>query len=76
MLRQCIIKNYGNAEKVKLSESELSFLKKFSPFINGNNIREFMKSIDDAYYQLDRNANPKILFTLMCFQSMRFLHKA
>ena len=76
MLRQCIIKNYGNAENVKLSESELSFLKKFSPFINGNNIREFMKSIDDAYYQLDRNANPKILFTLMCFQSMRLLHKA
>lgn len=76
MLRQCIIKNYGNAEHVKLSKSELSFLNKFSPFINGNNIREFMKSIDDAYYQLDRNANPKILFTLMCFQSMRFLHKA
>ena len=76
MMRQCIIKNYGNIEHVKVSESELTFLNKFSPFINGNNIREFMKSIDEAYYQLDRNANPKILFTLICFQSMRLLHKA
>ena len=76
MLRQCIIKNYGSIDHVKVSESELSFINKFSPFINGNNIREFMKSIDDAYYQLDRNANPKILFTLICFQSMRLLHKA
>jgi DNA polymerase-3 subunit delta' len=76
MLRQCIIKNYGSIDHVKVSESELSFLNKFAPFINGNNIREFMKSIDEAYYQLDRNANPKILFTLICFQSMRLLHKA
>ncbi len=76
MLRQCIIKNYGNNDQIKVSGAELSFLNKFSPFINGKNIREFMKSIDDAYYQLDRNANPKILFTLICFQSMRLLHKA
>ena len=76
MLRQCIIKNYGNADLVKVSDSELSFLNKFSPFVNGNNIREFMKSIDQAYYQLERNANPRILFTMLCFNSMRLLHKA
>ncbi len=76
MLRQCIIKNYGNADLVKVSYSELLFLNKFSPFVNGNNIREFMKSIDQAYYQLERNANPRILFTMLCFNSMRLLHKA
>ena len=76
MLRQCIVKNYAGDEHIKVSESELSFLDKFSPFINGNNIRDFMKSIDEAYYQLERNANAKILFTLLCFQSMRMLHKA
>ena len=76
MLRQCIINNYVGAENLKVSETELNFIEKFSPFVNGNNIREFMKSLDEAYYQLDRNANPKILFTLLCFQSMRLLHKA
>jgi DNA polymerase-3 subunit delta' len=76
MLRQCIIKNYTGNENIKVSEDELNFLDKFSPFINGTNIRDFMKSIDEAYYQLERNANAKILFTLLCFQSMRMLHKA
>jgi len=76
MLRQCIIKNYTGNENIKVSEDELNFLDKFSPFVNGNNIRDFMKSIDEAYYQLERNANAKILFTLLCFQSMRMLHKA
>ena len=76
MLRQCIIKNYTGNENIKVSEDELNFLDNFSPFINGNNIRDFMKIIDEAYYQLERNANAKILFTLLCFQSMRMLHKA
>lgn len=76
MLRQCLLKNYIGTEHIKLSESEMNFLEKFAPFVNGNNIRGFMKSIDEAYYQLERNANPKILFTLLCFQSMRLLHKA
>ena len=76
MLRQCILKNYAGTDHIKVSGDELSFLDKFSPFVNGNNIREFMKSIDEAYYQLERNANAKILFTLLCFQSMRMLHKS
>ena len=76
MLRQCIIKNYVGIDGVQSTEEELNFLEKFSPFVHGNNIRQFMNSIDEAYYQLERNANPKILFTLMCFQSMRLLHKS
>tara|TARA_Y100001978_G_scaffold199645_1_gene214356 strand:+ start:1654 stop:2772 length:1119 start_codon:yes stop_codon:yes gene_type:complete len=76
MLRQSIIKNYAGNQNIKVSEDEFNFLDKFSPFINGKNIRDFMKSIDEAYYQLERNANAKILFTLLCFQSMRMLHKA
>jgi len=76
MLRQCILKNYSGVDSLQSSEEELNFLEKFSPFVHGNNIRQFMKSIDEAYYQLERNANPKILFTLMCFQSMRLLHKS
>jgi len=76
MLRQCILKNYVGIDRVQSSKDELKFLEKFSPFVHGNNIRQFMNSIDEAYYQLERNANPKILFTLMCFQSMRLLHKS
>ncbi len=75
MFRQCIAKNYVGPERVQTSKEELEFLNRFSPYINGKNIRQFMSTIDEAYYQLERNANSKILFTLMCFQTMRLLHK-
>ena len=75
MLRQCIVKNYMGNDLVQVSNEEADFISKFSPFISGNNIREFMKAFDEAFYQLERNANAKILFTLLCFQSMRYLHK-
>ncbi len=75
MLRQCLVKNYMGDELVQVSTEEADFISKFSPFISGNNIREFMKAFDEAFYQLERNANSKILFTLLCFQSMRYLHK-
>ncbi|MBL6667479.1 MAG: DNA polymerase III subunit delta [Crocinitomicaceae bacterium] len=75
MLRQCIVKNYMGEKLVKVSKEEAAFIERFSPFVSGKNIREFMKAFDEAYYQLERNANSKILFTLLCFQSMRFLHK-
>ena len=75
MLRQCIVKNYMGERLVQVSKEEEAFIERFSPFISGKNIREFIKAFDEAYYQLERNANSKILFTLLCFQSMRFLHK-
>ena len=75
MLRQCIVKNYMGNDLVQVSDEEGDFISKFSPFISGKNIREFMKAFDEAFYQIERNANAKILFTLLCFQSMRYLHK-
>ena len=75
MLRQCIVKNYLGERLVHVSKEEAAFIDRFAPFISGTNIREFMSAFDEAYYQLERNANSKILFTLLCFQSMRFLHK-
>lgn len=75
MLRQCIVKNYMGNELVHVSSDEGAFIEKFSPFISGSNIKEFMSAFDEAFYQLERNANSKILFTLLCFKSMRLLHK-
>ena len=61
---------------MRVSEEEKVFLDKFAPFISGNNIREFIRTFDDAHYNLERNANSKILFTQLCFQVMRFIHQA
>jgi DNA polymerase-3 subunit delta' len=67
---------FEDVEEVKLSTEEAAFLEKFAPFISGNNIREFMSTFDAAYFQIDRNANARILFTQLCFQTMRYIHQA
>ena len=76
MFRQSLLSNYMGDVLLRISTGEEQFLKNFAPFISGNNIREFIETFDDAYYHIDRNANSRILFTQMCFQTMRFIHQA
>ena len=60
MYRQCIMGNY-NMVIEGVSESERSFLEKFKPFINNQNISEINSIMNEAYFHMERNANPKIL---------------
>ncbi len=76
MFRQSMLRNYMGDTLTNVSDEEGQFLVKFSQFISGNNILDFMKTFDDAHYHLERNANPKILFTQLCFQVMRYIHHA
>jgi DNA polymerase III subunit delta' len=76
MFRLSIMTNYLGIEFVNASEEEVKFLKNFAPFISGNNIREFFKTFNDGYYHIERNAQSKILFTQLCFQTMRYIHVA
>lgn len=76
MLRQSLMLNYLGSDHVRLTAPEFEFIAKFSPYITGNNIRLYIEELDASYYHIGRNANSKILFTQMSFQSMRFIHRA
>ncbi len=76
MIRQSLLKNYTNEMLVKVSPEEAQFLANFSRFITNNNCLEFMELFTDAHYHLGRNAHGQLLFTNLCFQVMRFIHKA
>ncbi len=76
MFRQSMLHNYTGNQLTKVSEEENSFLKKFSKFITGNNVFDFMETFDSAHYHIERNAHPKILFTNICFKVMRYIHVA
>ena len=76
MLRQSLVKNYIGMNTLQVSTEEAAFIDKFSPYISGNNISEFLSCFDEAYYRIERNAFAKLLFTQLCFQSMRFIHQA
>lgn len=76
MFRQSLLKNYTENQLTRVSKEEDQFLQNFARFITGNNITDFMEHFNDAYYHIDRNANPRILFTELCFKVMRFIHFA
>lgn len=76
MVRQSLLKNYTQDMLTRVSQEEANFLANFSRFISNNNALDFMEIFNDAHYHLDRNAFGKLLFTQLCFQVMRFIHRA
>lgn len=76
MFRQSILKNYTDEQLTRVSREEAEFLKNFARFITGNNVGEFLEVFSEAHYHIERNANPKILFTHLAFRAMRFIHFA
>jgi len=60
MYRQCIMGNY-NMVIEGVNERERDFLEKFKPFVNHQNISEINSIMNEAYFHMERNANPKIL---------------
>lgn len=76
MVRQSVLKNYTQEMLARVSSEEADFLKNFSRFISNNNVLDFMELFNDSHYHIERNAHAKLLFTQLCFQVMRFIHKA
>lgn len=76
MVQNSIHKNYAAALAEHLPEKENQFLDNFARFINGKNVLELHALLSDTHYQVDRNANAKILFTDTSFQIMRLLHRS
>lgn len=76
MIRQSVLRNYTNDVLLRVSDKEKAFLVKFSQFITNNNLIDFSEIFTKAHYYIERNAHSKLLFTQLCFQVMRFIHKA
>lgn len=62
IFRDCLMHSYGNAELVRLSGEEQTFISKFSKFVHLRNYEKLVSEFNDSFYHIERNANPKILF--------------
>ncbi|HLG35629.1 MAG TPA: hypothetical protein VI757_12175 [Bacteroidia bacterium] len=60
--RECMMLNYSDDSLALFPDSDKEKLNLFFPFINLNNAQEVMDEFNKAYYHIERNANPKILF--------------
>lgn len=76
MFRQALLINYKVNELVYIKpESETFKLENFAPFVNDKNILDIYQEISDAMYHVERNGNPKIIFTDLSIKLTRLIHR-
>lgn len=76
LFRQALLKNYKADSLVYLETFDKKFsIEKFAPFVHQNNIFEIVEALEDASYHIERNGNPKIIFTDLSIQLTRLIHK-
>ena len=74
--RDAMLINYGAQEIVYyIPESPDFDLHKFAPFIHEGNIQEIIANISSALYHIERNGNPKIIFSDLAISLTRLIHK-
>lgn len=62
IFRDCLMLNYGSPDLVRHSGEEMEFIKKFARFVHQRNYERLLEEFNSAFYHVERNANPKILF--------------
>ncbi len=76
IFRLCLLQNYQAGNIIRLGEEEAGFIEKFAPFVNHKNIIPITETFQTAIEHLERNANPRILFTDLSFQLARLMSMA
>ncbi len=71
MFRFCLLSNYKASPLVHMEGEEKDFIHAFSPFVNHLNGLQIVEAFNDVLYHIERNANPKILFTDLSFNLAR-----
>jgi len=76
LFRQALLKNYTADSLVYFKTNDQKFsIEKFAPFVHQNNIFDIISALEEAFYHIERNGNPKIIFTDLSIQLTRFIHK-
>lgn len=71
MIRENFIRNFGLKELNYMTEREKIFSTKFSPYIHEGNIFPLTNEFEQAYNDISRNGNAKIVFTDLCIKIMQ-----
>lgn len=70
IIRDNFFINVGLSNRIMQSENEKGFSDKFHPFINTNNVFSLEENIRKAYFHLERNGKPKLIFMDLSFSVM------
>lgn len=73
--RQAMLQNYSVSELVFMKSQTDFDLKKFAPFVHGNNITSIISELESAQYHIERNGNPKIILSDLSIKLTRLIHR-
>lgn len=74
LFRAALMHNYGMGGLANFVSGTGFNIEKLAPFIHGENVLDIVSLLERYSYQLERNANPKMLFTDLAFKLTRLLH--
>ena len=74
VVRECLLVNEHASSLVRFDDDVIPNFSKFSKFIHAGNASEMQKLINEAYYAVERNANPKILFLDLSFKISKLIN--
>ncbi|WP_299761801.1 DNA polymerase III subunit [uncultured Dokdonia sp.] len=73
--RQAMLLNYKTEPLVYLEPKTGFDLRKFAPFVHGNNIMDIISELQDASYHIERNGNARIILSDLSIKLTRLLHR-
>jgi len=73
IVREALMMNFGDDNLVRLQGEEMEFVKKFAPYIHGENCTQITEEFNKSIQHVERNANAKILFTDLSLKMMALL---
>jgi len=75
ILRECILLGYGNENLVRLEANELDIIKYLKKLFEVEQVEHLLEKISKEIYYIERNANPKLVFTSLSFSLAKALNK-
>lgn len=75
LVRENFVFNSQASVLYKMTPDEQAFSEKFAPFISSENIEDLYGFFVDAYEDVSRNGNPRIIFMDLCVQITRVIRK-
>ena len=73
VFRQCNLLNFHASDLIKVHPDSRDFINKFSTILTPHVAMQMTQEFSKAIYHVERNANPKILFTDLSLKSSKIM---